>query len=547
MILSMRLINKSRIFIILFILCLCYLLYGIFPFAPYENDSLGIITGCKRMIETGIFSSNEFSYWFPFQPGTYFGIIMMHILSGINLLNCYSILSAFLGIGFLFLSMLFLQKITDFSFACCGLILLLFQETYSTWFYCNSAVIAGAVMMLAFNILIRRSTLLYLIISGLLLGAAVWTRLDVIISYPVIFFLLKSKNWKERIIRTIVLAFLTLVFGWFLFLLSNTSISELYSSLTAKHKVFTFAYNVGISGVLWSHAMRSYLGFFSILLILLIIIGIIVLIKNKCWQILAYSLTPVFFFIIIIKGNITAPKHLFYLIPFLAIPVISAFQYMDTLNRIFKIALKICAITFFLLQYVFGLQVFFKTHPYIGQNYATVTPYPTYLKILNFKINKVNIDSIKFVIGGGMKMSTADEMMLSSGIIFSPIMWHQLKLQCNQDIKGLENYIESYPNDTLRISTTQGSNDYVTFILSKMDFSLKINNESEAVWMKNKKTILVAYTFYPKEINKYCQLILSNKGKDFVFIPYYDWERYFIRNCRLNYTKINDITYKMSI
>src|ERR1035437_5260510 len=135
-------LNSKKIANIMFAIFFCYFLLGIIPFAPYEEDSLGIIMGCKRIIETGVFAAHDMSYGFQMQPGTYFAIALLSKISGLSTLFSYSILSAFFGVSFLFLSIFFLQRISTLSFSVCGLILLLFQENYSAWFYCNSAVIA---------------------------------------------------------------------------------------------------------------------------------------------------------------------------------------------------------------------------------------------------------------------------------------------------------------------------------------------------------------------------------------------------------------------
>lgn len=528
---------------IFFFFFLCYFLVGIFPFAPYEEDSLGVIMGSKRIIETGIFGAHDMSYGFQMQPGTYFWIVLLSKISGLSPLYSYSIVSAFFGVSFLFLSVFFLQKITTLSFSVCGLILLLFQETYSAWYYCNSAVIAGAFMMLGFYFLLRHNTVYYLLITGVCLGVAAWSRADILIIYPVSFFIIIAESWQERILKTAFLAIVTLIVIWLLYSLSKLSFWNLLYDMNVTKNNFNLAYNSKSTlGVFWSEAMRSYLGFFSILIIFLIITGSVLMVKNKLWLKLAVLLTPIFMFTVILKGNVTSSKHLYYLLPFLATPVLINFQYLKGFSKNGKRAFIFTAFSLFLVQYILGVQLFFNTHPYIGKSYASVSPAPTYLEIFKCKISKSRIDSAKLVIGGGMKLATADEMMLSSGMIFSPLMWNNLKKQCNFNIAGLKDFIGSFTEDSLKIFTTQGSNIYVSFILSDLNYLLKSRSEKVNVWEKTGRKIFVYYAFYPKKMDEYTRSMISNNLRGSIFVPYWDWEKYFVRNNSLKYSRINDIT-----
>lgn len=536
--------NGNGLINILFVIFFCYFLFGIIPFAPYEEDSLGIIMGCKRIIETGIFAAHNMSYGFQMQPGTYFWIVLLSGMSGLSTLFSYSILSAFFGVSFLFLSILFLQRISTLSFSVCGLILLLFQETYSAWYYCNSAVIAGAFMMLGFNFLIRKNSAYYLLLTGVCLGVAAWSRADILIIFPVSLFLIIAKSWRERILKTAFLAIVTIITSWLLYFLSNLSFWSLISEMNTTKNTFTLAYNSKSTlSVYWSETMRSYLGFFSILIIFLIITGTVIMVKNKLWIKLAMLMTPVLVFVIILKGNITSSKLLFYLLPFLALPVLINIQYLKGYSKNVKRAFLFASFSLFLVQYILGVQLFFNTNPYIGKSYASVSPDPTYLEILNCKISKSKIDSAKLVIGGGMKLATADEMMLSSGLLFSPIMWNNLKKQCNFNINGLKHFIDSYTKDSLKIFTTQGSNVYVSYVLSDLGYFLKSRSDKLNVWGKKGGNIFVYYSFYPKQKNEYTQLLISNDLKGSIFVPYWDWEKYFVRNNFLKYCRVNDITF----
>jgi hypothetical protein len=404
-------------------------------------------------------------------------------------------------------------------------------------------VIAGAFMMLGFYFLLRHNTAHYLLITGVCLGMAAWSRADILIIYPVSLFIIIAKSWQERILKTAFLAIFTLIVVWLLYSLSKLSFWNLLYEMNVTKNTFNLAYNSKSTlGIFWSEAMRSYLGFFSILIVFLVITGTVILITKKLWINFAMLLTPVFMFVLILKGNITSSKHLYYLLPFVAIPVIINFQYMKEFSKNVKRALIFASFSLFFVQYILGVQLFFNTNPYIGKSYASVTPNPTYFQLFKCKIYKSRVDSAKLVLGGGMKLATGDEMMLSSGIMYSPIMWNDLKKQCNINIKGLKHFINNYTEDSLKIFTTQGSNIYVSYVLSDLGYFLKNRSEKLNIWEKNGEKIFVYYAFYPKNIDGYTKLMISNNLIGSVFVPYWDWEKYFVRNNSLKYSRVNDIT-----
>lgn len=544
--------KNSTIVNIPFILLFAYTCIGIFPFTHYETDALGIVSGCKKIFETGIFKANYYTYSFEMQPGIYCIVILASKVFGLNLMEAYSILSAIFGISFFWLSTYFVSKLTSVSFSIIGLVLLLFQESYSAWYYMNSATGAAFFMMGGLLCLLQKNNFTKILLSSLLLSLAVWIRFDVILVFPVVYFLLDTKNILSKLKISFVLAILFCAFTCVLFYLSNLSLFELIIQGMGGNSI-SFSDNFKSSGGAFSSQMvRSFIGFFSILLLFSISIGTILLYKSKQYKLLAIAYFPFLIFLLVLKGNITAGKHLLYYFPFLAIPV--AFLLKTKIYKIGKTVKNIgvsLIFFFFLIQYVVGFQFFPTSHPYIAEKYSSVNPTPTYFSLAQLKFEHGPLDSLSVVVGSGMKLATADEMLLSSGIIYAPIMWYHLKQDSRLIYSSLAQFINDFSKDTLYITTSQGGGYPIKNVLFLQGFSLT-NPESdtyqwgaayEYIWRKNDKIVVVNQDEYPKDYQLYLDKLKTVKYRTFLHLAFWDWERWYLNKSGRFLRKINNASY----
>lgn len=510
---------------------LAYFLIGIFPFAHYETDAMGVITGCKYMIDNAFFSANYYSYGFEMQPGIYFWVTSIDNLFVKNLIFSYSFISAFFGIGFLFSSIYFIWLITKINYFIIGIILLLFQEMSSAWYYMNSATGAAFFLILGLIFVLKNSSLKNHLLSAIALSLALWTRFDVIICCPIVFFLLYQKNLVNRLYISFIIGSITAILTFILYELSSTSLLDLIQS-NIKGNGIGFGDNVATAGgIAFSQLMRTLLGFFSFFILLGIITGSWLVFKKKQYDILLIVFVPLLLFIVLLRGNITAGKHLLYYIPFLAIPVVVSVTQMTT--KLFWLTM----IPLFVLQYVIGFQVFLQSHPYISKSYSTVYPTPTIYKISTLSSLPTPIDSASIVIGGGMKLSTADEMLLSSGVLYSPIMWNQLKNESKTIFQTLSHFINNYTKDTLYITVSQGGAYPFKNFLFLEGFMLQ-NPEGtryqwgihyQYIWKKGHKYIIVSQSEYPKVFESYMKKLQSVSFPEYLHIAFWDWERGFVQ------------------
>jgi hypothetical protein len=159
------------------------------------------------------------------------------------------------------------------------------------------------------------------------------------------------------------------------------------------------------------------------------------------------------------------------------------------------------------------------------------------------------LKGLKIVIGGGTKLATSDEMLLSSGILFSPIMWHQLKRDSEADYEAIKNYVTTFKDDTLHITTSQGGVYPVKNFLYLIGYTI-INPESKLykwgldyqyIWKKNNKIVIVDQATYSKEgYDQYISKLSSFRYKRYLHIAFWDWERWYLNRYnkfsgRLNY------------
>ncbi len=83
------------------------------------------------------------------QSGTYWLTVLFHNLTGADTFTVLSLLSALAAMLFILLSAALLSHITKIPLAICGLVLLLFQEAFTSGYYANSTILAAAFFVAA--------------------------------------------------------------------------------------------------------------------------------------------------------------------------------------------------------------------------------------------------------------------------------------------------------------------------------------------------------------------------------------------------------------
>ncbi len=519
------------------LLCvMSYLVMGIFPMTLFETDATGVLAGCKRILETGRFGENEYTYYFQSQPGIYGWIIGFYQLTGTSLTGAYSITSALFGLLFMLMSGHFIARLLNVGFVASMLCLLLFQEIYSACFYMNSATGAAFFMMAAFCLIYDQHTPARLVGSGLLLALAAWTRLDVAIAFPVIALLLKADTILQRVEQTaVIFAVFITAFGSLCWV-SNAH--NVFNEVVQGGSLVSFFDNQQTAGsFISSQFVRVLIGYFSVVTVLLMGYGMWLLIWTERWQLLSVCLLPVCLFVVLLGGHLVAGKHLLYYTPFFAVLVLVSCQelYRTGFRRrklLFKTLLVVAA-----LQYVIGVRVSFSSYPYSNNAYASVRPSPTFGTLASIPSPVRQIDSVQLVIGGGTKLTTSDELLLSSGIVFAPLMWADLKQDGEADYAAILHYLTSFQGDTLHITASQGSAYPIKNLLYLSDYQLltaKANlNQSGYVyqwtWRKNGRIVVIDQARFPKKsYQAYIQKLTSTPYVSYLHLAFWDWERWYL-------------------
>jgi hypothetical protein len=301
-----------------------------------------------------------------------------------------------------------------------------------------------------------------------------------------------------------------------------------------------------------SQFMRAFIGCFSLFSLVAISWGTWLLIRKGHNQQLLLFLFPVFLFSMFIVKHVVASKHFLYYIPFFAIPVAYTFNRVKTnLSRKDVIPLGILIFTF-LMQYVLGVRISLPSHPYTNESYVSVRPDPLIFTLGTIKTPLKYIDSVTFVVGGGTKLSTSDEMLLSSGILFSPVMWYNLKHESNLEYDGISQFLDSVDADTVHITTSQGGVYPIKNLLYLNGFTLR-NPESKLykwgldysyTWQKPDKVVIVDQATYPKDnFEEYISKMNGHKYKNFIHVAFFDWERWYVNQYSQPHKKISSVAY----
>ena len=400
----------------------------------------------------------------------------------------------------------------------------------------NSATGAAFFMMAAFCVVYNQNTPTRLIGGGLLLALAAWTRLDVVVAFPVVALLLSAGTVRSRIGHT------ALVFAAFAVALTVlcwvSNAHNVLREVLQGGSSLSFTDNQRMAGsFVSSQFVRVLVGYFSVLTVLLIVHGTWHLIRAERWHLLSIYLLPVCLFIILLGGRLVAGKHLLYYTPFFAIPVLVSCQQLYGWgvwrgSLLFKALLVVAA-----LQYVVGVQVAFAAYPYSNKPYASVRPYPTVYTLATVPSPIRQLDRTRFVFGGGTKLATADELLLSSGIMFAPLMWSQLKQDTEADYAAIQNYLASFRGDTLHITTSQSSAYPIKNLLYLSDYQIlkagPVAYGSDATyqrtWRKNGRVVMVDQSVYPKkDYPAYIQKLAANPYPAYLHIALWDWERWYL-------------------
>ncbi|MGO9568770.1 MAG: hypothetical protein ACLP5H_14640 [Desulfomonilaceae bacterium] len=470
---------------ILFLGLFAFQLIGILPLTPLNGDSLGIANGVKNYANDGSFA---LGYRYQSQPGTYVLVLLVSESLRIEPHTAFAALTGLCAVVFAILSAIFLSSVLHFPVPLCGLIVVLFPETFASAYFANSTVIAAAIFMVALHLIRQRPDLSNLLASGLLLGCSGWARYDVLLMAPCIAVLLYKHDWKQACSSTTIVAVVSA--GMALILTYACGITPFDVLNQARGH---YAY---IAKLPESMDFRIHVCFFSVLLMILILLGFLKMVRDRCFAPLALvvvGITPLYIFY---YGTMVSPKYLYYGIPFFSIPAVVGLAGILTMpeGKSWFLSVLLAA---FVFQYLLGFR----------QMHFDPTKIPT---LLEFNVDPITIRTsdylyeipVSVVVGAGSPVITHHELRLTSGLLSAPFMWHRQKRVVEENCEQLRKYMRKLEDDFSIFAIGWPSYKIIQDLLLDDRF-LRTNNErfddlwaDRETWTKRGRVIYLIHLDY---------------------------------------------------
>lgn len=351
-------------------------------------------------------------------------------------MDAFCLLSALSGVVFLLSAAFSLARLTGEDLPSLGLMLLAFQEVWTSAFYANSNILAAAFLFSGFLVAVHGKTVRSLLLAGVLLGLSVWMRFDAVLMFPVLPLLICGKSWREIGLKTVLIGSLAAVIVLITLYLSNVSLSDILIS-SQRHFQLRAAATPGL-GIPWlgDSNVKSHLAYFSLFILALLGLGLVHTLASKNWKALAvFSLGTLPLYLTYL-GDLTTPKYLLYATPFFAFLAMRGWRYILECSNKGHLAWMALLILLFIGQYGLGLRIRFVSKPY----YYSADP--TMASLFRVQLSFKSMDELSLVIGAGARISTVDRDRLFSGLVYAPLMWHTQKVQLNVALSQLAEQLD---------------------------------------------------------------------------------------------------------
>ena len=382
-------------------------LWGIFPLISYEGDGISISAGCEYTYLNGWDTLGQKGYGYWMQPMMYVLILLCkNILPALSCETIYCGLSAIAGIVFQLLVLKFAYGFCkDLGYKMLLLSLVLIPESYAIAMYPNSTVFC-ACFFTGGLCLLQGGRILP---AFLLLIVAPFFRLDVLMVYPVIPFLLffSGLSIRRSVLLSALLAVIVALTSFLVFRLLGADIFRTITEYAKWTGIITLKKN-----------MLAILGFYGIISCIVIPIGWVICLRNKNFKTIVICTLA----IILVHGfNFkfgNASKHFALLLPFVLI--LAAYGLKVLLHARHRI-ISVITVVAIILVFTVGVRIAGHSRSFTQ---SMLNDYAPVLAQYDFKKGDTQLN---FVIGGGQVFTTSDEVILSSGWFFYPALIHDIK------------------------------------------------------------------------------------------------------------------------
>jgi hypothetical protein len=334
-----------------FVLAIAWFAVGIFPCAPVEGDDLAISVGAHGLVEYG---TTELAYRYDAQPGTYV-LIAAGRLVGLQTHRAFCLLTAVSFAAFVCLSAVFISHTTRLAVPLCGLVLLLFQEVWTTAYFANSNMPSAALIAASLVVASRGTGRKALTAAAALLAAAAWLRLDAVLIGPA-FALLILRDRERRLERLAVAGAVFAITLSLLLVASGASVFAMFFEYGGHLRNYV---DVG-------RTIASYSTVLTAFTLVLMVLGSWRLVANRDYWTLAMVAAGVTPAILMYGLSLTTPKYLLTSLIYIAIPTAVGIEAVRWSRK--RLLLVPLLATLFALQYlidpspVFGRSCRVETH-----------------------------------------------------------------------------------------------------------------------------------------------------------------------------------------
>lgn len=539
--------NLLIFYYIVFFGLFAYQALGFFPIAPVESDGIGVANGVVEMAQKGLGKSKvAYNYWV--QPGAYVIVLCVYKITNADAFAIYSVLSAIACIGFVLIGAMLLGRLTSYPLPLCGLMLLLFQETLAGGYYANSTVLAAPFAFLSLHIAANYRKLGPLFIAGVLMATAGWIRIDVLLVAPACLVLLYDQDIKQAILKTMFVAFVTVIFAGVLLNISGSGFDKIFADTESIKGIQNYSL-VAVdekAGLEINHYIKTLIVFFPLLIVLMSFTGLIYGVAQRQWKIIALCVMGVAPTVIAHFTTFDTPKRLYICLPLLALPPLLCFNYFKQCTQGSRRVWGGLCTLLLVGQYLSGMTVDFANKPWSSRPYPQIATFFTW----NPPLEQAN--QVSLVLGSGDVITTGDYLRLSSGLYWSPLFWSNEKKQFNNNLNILKIYLkQTYPSSVQVLATTHEMKQIVNLLLINDGYALVKylkGQYSLLLWEKKNHSVALYYYEYYGEDYEYLEKAINTMNiRKFIWLSECSWQHPLLLQKASENNKINQYGYEIKM
>lgn len=414
--------TSVRVMWVLYVLLLAWYMSGAFPVGASQGDAFQEAAGVEHIARYG-WGEPLLTHNFVGCPGLTWTLLLLRKLTGIAPLALICYLCAVSGLIYLLAGAGLVQRLTRLPFPLAGMVVLLSPVAIIAGAYGNDMVTSSALAILAMYFFAGRITPITLFAGAVSLGLAGLFRADAVLITPAIPFLLYRGDLGKTLRQVILAGLVSATVAIGLVYLCGSNVAAIVSHARA------VASDMGRT----LQIVGFYVSFFPLLIVYLFVIGLIALVKDKQWRMLAVfiaGVAPLW----LIHLTFPLPKYFTHVVPFFAIvcsyALGSVLRLPASRGRSLRLAL-VCVL--FVGQYLLGLQVVLRDKPW------RAPPKPTPVVVLDHDFPTGRLSYAALVVGPGTLNPFGHSGTPVSGIFFTP-----LNLRHNHIVTraGLEDAVE---------------------------------------------------------------------------------------------------------